>query len=109
MQPVLVQCVGSLKVRKTGDDERRCHFLMSTGRFQVRGFLSRKARAVWKSQIGVRFTGKEFGDFQPLFVSVTQQFLMWKKTDSHINATSVRPSRSLLLAFKLSHSYICMI
>lgn len=98
IQPVLVHCVGSFKVRKTGDDECRFHFLMSTGRFQVCGFLSSKARTVWKSQIGVCFTGKEFRDFQPLFVSVTQQFLMWKKTDRHINATTVRPSWSLLLA-----------
>lgn len=35
-------CIGSFKVRKTGDSEHRFHFLMSTGKFQVCGFLSSK-------------------------------------------------------------------
>lgn len=48
------------------------------------------------------------GTFNP-FVSVTQRFLVWKKKDPFSQITAnhrdLLPCSSLLLAFKLSHSY----
>lgn len=97
IQPVLVRCAGSFKVRKTGDDECRFHFLMSTGRFQAHAFCPARQGHFGKVRLVFVSLAKSSGIFNP-FVSVTQQFLMWKKTDGHINATTVRPSWSLLLA-----------